>query len=88
MDSKRWNQLTELIDLILNEESEDKRKEIIELASKKDPTIKDDITEFLSSIDESTHLWQDLVEARNVVLDDLIKYKPAEKSDSPKKSAR
>ncbi len=85
MDSKRWNQLTELIDLILNEESEDKRKEIIELASQKDPTIKDDITEFLSSIDESTHLWQDLVEARDIVTDDLVKYTLSKNFNSPLK---
>lgn len=82
MDSKRWDQLTELIDLILNEESEDKRKEIIEHASKKDPTIKEDITDFLSSIDESTHLWQDLVEARDVVTDDLVKDTLSNKFDS------
>lgn len=73
MDIRRWELVTKIVDLILNESSEDKRREILESASKDDPTIQNDVTEFLKSIDQSSTLWDDLVQVRNVLTDDLIK---------------
>lgn len=85
MDNNRWNKLTDVIDLILNEDSEEKRKEIIDSATQDSPGLKDDITQFLNSIDQSATLWDDLVKARDVVTDDLIKYTLSKKFNSPLK---
>ncbi len=71
MEKSRWQQITEITDYILNEESGTDRDEIIKKKCQNNPELEKEVLDFLDSIVESEDFWQNLFESNRAITDSL-----------------
>lgn len=71
MNKERWNQITDIVDEVLEAEDLSAKRKILEARCRNDEDLKKEVRKFLDSIDDSSEYWDSLFQSNRLFIGEI-----------------